>query len=363
MNQQSQIIIDAATSLDTTLTQNQQTIDSLNGQLQACTDQSLLDKAAIKSLNDKLAAVTADDRSLAAKVLALQAKLDARGMVFNIKSQLPTGIKLLANGQGWFSGADGTKHMANVCQSDDPRTVHNQALAYHAVGITDYVQDWYGPQSADFAPPTDKATQLWSKETAALGMGLSIMLDSGVFKWASGDHISVFNSAIAYIRQKYISLPNYTHIGGKPVIWEFGWAEHGIDIGAVAKANPDLTILTQSRMAGGAGTYGWVNGLAPDTPQKYMQRYLAQKEAIQIPCLFDGFDDSNPADPAHSRWDKNAPARKIPYGQWQMCIDEINKAAAAGKKFEGVQIVTAGDHDERTEMESRFLALAGLKLF
>jgi hypothetical protein len=56
MNDQSKAIINAATSLDTTLTQNQATIDSLNGQLQACTDQALLDKAAIKSLNGKLVA-------------------------------------------------------------------------------------------------------------------------------------------------------------------------------------------------------------------------------------------------------------------------------------------------------------------
>lgn len=360
MNDQSKAIIDAANALDTKLTENQATIDSLNGELQACKDQRTLDAGAIKSLNDKLTAVTAEDKWLAAKLADLQSQA---GTFFNLKSKFPPGTKLLANGQGWFNGADGTKHMPNVCQSDDPRTVHNQALAYHAVGITDYVQDWYGPQSADFAPPTDKATQLWAAETPALGMGISIMLDSGTFKWASGDHISVFNSAMAYIRKKYLPLPNYTHIGGKPVIWEFGWAEHGIDIGAVAKANPDLTILTQSRMAGGAGTYGWVNGFAPDTPQKYMQWYLGQNHPIQIPCLFDGFDDSNPADPLHSRWDAKAPARKIPYGQWQMCIDEINKAAAAGKKFEGVQIATVGDHDERTEMESRFLALAGLKLF
>lgn len=283
-------------------------------------------------------------------------------MFFNIKSQLPAGTKLLANCQGWFNGTDGKKHMANVCQSDDPRTVRNQVLAAHAVGIDGFIPDWYGA-TPDYAQPTDKFTQLLFQETAKLGMEVSIMIDSGTFKWSSADHKQVLNTALTYIRQKYLTQPNYTKINGKPVIWEFGWGEHGIDIGAVAKANPDLTILTQTRMAGGAGTYGWVNGFAPSTPQKYVSNYLAQKDAIQVPCIFDGFDDHNP-DPAHineSRW--GGPARKIPYGQWQMCIDEINKAAAAGKKFPAVQIVTWNDHDERTEMESRFLALAGLKLF
>jgi hypothetical protein len=351
----------AADEVETTLETQASNIASLEQQNSALQEKVDSSDKTIQDLNAKLALVTANDQSLAAKLLAAQAKIASQRTFFNIKSQLPPGTKLLANGQGWFNGADGSKHIANVCQSDDPRTVHNQALAYHAVGITDYVQDWYGPQAADFAQPTDKATQLWGAEAAALGMGISIMLDSGAFKWSRTDFSKLLASDILYIRQKYISLPNYTHIGGKPVIWEFGWAEHGIDIAAIAKANPDLTILTQSRMAGGAGTYGWVNGFAPSTPQAYMQNYLAQNHPIQIPCIFDGFDDHDPANPANSRW--GGPARKIPYGQWQMCIDEINKAAAAGKKFEGVQLVTVGDHDERTEMESKFLALAGLKLF
>jgi hypothetical protein len=94
-----------------------------------------------------------------------------------------------------------------------------------------------------------------------------------------------------------------------------------------------------------------------------MRNYLAQQDPIQIPCLFDGFDDHNP-DPAHikeSRW--GGPARSIPYGQWQMCLDEINKAAAAGKTFPAVQIVTWNDYDERTRIEPQALTLAGFKLF
>jgi len=364
MNTQSQTIIDAATQLDTTLDENNSAIDSLNGQLQACTDQGLLDKAQIADLQGKLKLVTADDQSLAAKVLALQSQLAARPLSFNIKSQLPPGIKLLANCQGWFNGADGSKHMANVCQSDDPRTVHNQVLAAHAVGIDGFVVDWYGPQAADFAKPTDRFTQLLAAATAPLGMEFSIMVDAGTFKWATGDHISVLNSALAYIRQKYLPLANYTKIAGKPVLWEFGWANAKMDVSAFAKNNTDLTVLNQTSVAANcAGSYGWVNGFAPSSPQQYIEFYLGKKDAIQIPCIFDGFDDHNPNDPAHSIWDKTAPARKIPYGQWQMCIDEINKAAASGKKCEAVQICTWNDWDERTEMESRFLALAGLKLF
>ncbi|HEV7523027.1 MAG TPA: hypothetical protein VGP89_18135 [Candidatus Angelobacter sp.] len=351
MNQQSQTIIDNATALDNTQVQDKATIDSLNSRVQALTGQ--------------LAVVTADDQSLAAQLLKAQQQLAAQGTFFNLKSKLPAGTKLLANCQGWFNGADGTKHMANVCQSDDPRTVRNQVLAAHAVGIDGFVVDWYGPDANDFARPTDRFTKLLAPACAALGMEFSIMIDSGTFKWATGDHISVLNSALAYIRQKYLPMPNYTNIAGKPVIWEFGWSNAKMDVSAFAKANPDLTVLSQySVPANCSGSYAWVNGFgSPDAPRQYMESYLAKKDAIQIPCIFDGFDDHNPNDPAHSIWDKTAPARKIPYGQWQMCIDEINKAAATGKVFPAVQICTWNDRDERTQMESQFLALAGLKLF
>lgn len=282
--------------------------------------------------------------------------------IFNIKSQLPPGVQVLANCQGWFNGADGRKHLAGVCQSDDPRTVHNQVLTAHSVGIDGFVVDWYGA-TPDYASPTDRFTQLLFQETAKLGMTVSIMVDSGTFKWSSLDHKSVLNSALSYVRQKYLPLPNYTAVNNKPLLWEFGWAEHGINIPVVAKANPDLALMTQSRMAGGDGTYGWVNGFPPSSPQQYVHRYLAQNDPIQVPCIFDGFDDHNP-DPAHiheSRW--GGAARSIPYGQWQMCLDEINAVWSSGKRFGAVQICTWNDYDERTEMESRFLALSGLKLY
>jgi hypothetical protein len=77
MNTQSQTIIDAATQLDTTLNEKNSAIDSLNGKLQACTYQGLLDKAQITDLQGKLKLVTADDQSLGAQLLAAQAKLAA----------------------------------------------------------------------------------------------------------------------------------------------------------------------------------------------------------------------------------------------------------------------------------------------
>lgn len=285
-------------------------------------------------------------------------------MFLNIKSQLPSGTKLVGNWMGWFKGADGTHHRANVCQSDDPRTVRNQALAMHSVGFDGVVDDWYGGGAADKADPTDKATVLLAKETANLGMEISMMLDKGAFSGApvGQQRQQVFNAALQYIRAHYFTLPNYSRLNGKPLIWEFGWQEHGIDIASVAKTNPDILILSQSRMAGGGGTYGWVNGFPPSTPKAYMDWYLSHtQDPIMVPCIFDKFNDANPKDPTKSIW--GGPVRTLAPGLAQMCIDGINKAAAAGKKFPMVQYASWNDVDEQTELESQVLALMGMKLF
>lgn len=283
-------------------------------------------------------------------------------MFLNIKSQLPPGTKLLANYMGWFNGADGKKHAANVCQSDDPRTIRAQVLAAHAIGIDGFVVDWYGSDAADFAKPTNAATLLLAAACNQVGMEFSIMIDSGTFKWAA-DKKAALAAGMNYVRQKYFAMPNYSRINGKPIIWEFSWANAKMDVSAFAKNNPDVLMLTQTQTAPGCGgSYGWVKGFgAPDAPQQYMEFYLGKKDTLQIPCLFDGFDDHDPIKTVESRW--GGPARKIAYGQWQMCIDEINKAAAIGKTFPAVQICTWNDWDERTQIESQALTLEGMRLY
>jgi len=291
-------------------------------------------------------------------------------MLLNIKSQLPPGVKLWANWMGWFNGADGKKHRANICQSDDIRTIRNQVLAAHSVGIDGFVVDWYSA-TPDYAQPTDKATQLLAVASLALGMEFSIMLDSGAFKWAP-DRNKALSVAMAYIRQKYVPMENYSKINSKPILWEFGWANAGMDVSSFARNNPDFIVLSQTSVKPNcAGSFGWVNGgwgpnngfCAPDAPHNYMRDYLSRKDALQIPCLFDGFNDTNPNDTAHSIWYKDKAPRIMPYGQWQMCLDEINKAATQGKKFPAVQICTWNDYDEGTAIEPQVLAQAGLKLF
>lgn len=282
-------------------------------------------------------------------------------MYWNLKSNFPNGTKIFANWMGWFNGSDGKKHAANVCQSDDARTVRNQVLAAHSVGIDGFVVDWYGA-TPDYAQPTDKATQLLAASCNALGMEFSIMLDAGTFKWASDKNKSLA-AAMSYVRQKYFTQPNYTKITGKPVLWEFGWGNARMDVSAFARNNPDISVLSQtSTMPNCVGSFGWVNGFgSADAPRKYMEFYLGKNDALQIPCIFDGFDDHDPVKTAQSRW--GGPARTIHYGQWQMCIDEIKKAVAAGKNFPAIQICTWNDYDERTQVESEVLGLEGMRLY
>jgi len=283
-------------------------------------------------------------------------------MFLNIKSNFPPGIKIDANWMGWFRGADGKNHAANVCQSDDPRTIRNQVLAASSIGIDSFVVDWYGGGVSDRANPTDNATLLLAPACAQVGMEFSIMLDKGAFK-NSPNKLTALNTAMQYVRAKYFTQPNYTKLNGKFLLWEFGWKENGIDISSWAKANPDVALVSQNNCPIGAtGSYAWVNGFAPNSsPQNYMDFYLKRNDPEMIPCIFDGFDDHDPINTTQSRW--GGPARHIPYGQWQVCIDAINKAIASGKKFKRIQICTWNDYDERTQIESQALALEGLRLY
>jgi hypothetical protein len=76
MNAFSESIIQDATTLDAALTRGQQTIDSQSDQLQRAADLHSQDSATIQKLADQLAAVTADDQSVGAKLLTFQGRLN-----------------------------------------------------------------------------------------------------------------------------------------------------------------------------------------------------------------------------------------------------------------------------------------------
>lgn len=268
-------------------------------------------------------------------------------------------IKVYANWMGWFVPAGGNNHAAGVCQSDDPETVRKQIKMAQALGIDGFVVDWYGTASQ----PSHEATEILAELCGYENFEFSIMLDAGIYKWASPSpavRSQVLQGAVNVALKYFTPSPSYSKINGQPVFWEFGWRGNPV---ATAPSLGNAILLSQdSIMAPAAGTFSWVNGFPPNDPMKYVSGYLARADALQVPCLFYQFDDHNPADPAHSIWDAAAPARFIDakFGDiWTGCIEAIN---ATGKSYPAVQICTWNDYDERTCIEPFAKALTGARL-
>ena len=279
-----------------------------------------------------------------------------------LKSQLPN-TKILANWMGWFQQAGG-KHIAGVCESIDPRTVRAQIQMAKAFGIDGFVVDWYGPTDN----PTNEATlELMTAAEADGAFELSIMLDSGIFKWFSTDPASrqqKLYDSIVYAIANFTNSPCYTRLNNFPLFWEFGLRENGIDLAALATRFPNLPLLCQNSIPTGApqtGTYAWVNGF-PDAGAAYLGGYLsrAQASGIKVPCLFWQFDDHDPKTPANSIW--GGPARSISPRNGDMWTDCVQMIKAAGQ-FPMAQICTWNDYEERTAIEPIVKALTATKLF
>lgn len=282
-------------------------------------------------------------------------------MNLGLKQNFPS-TKILANWMGWFQKTGG-KHVAGVCQSDDPRTVRNQIAMAKQVGIDGFVVDWYGPNDN----PSHQATLelMVASESLVNPFEFSIMLDSGIFKWASTDpvvRLQILHSTIDYALSNLAVSPAYTLLNGKPLFWEFGLRENGIDIAALAKAYPQIALVSQNNMpAPGAldGTYAWVNGF-PDNGVGYLAGYLASNPGgVKIPCLFWQFDDHDPKAPANSIW--GGPARFISPRNGDMWTDAVKMVAATNPTI--LQVCTWNDYEEDTGIEKIVKALTGTKLY
>jgi len=279
-------------------------------------------------------------------------------MILNIKSQLPPNVKLLANWVGWFQSQDGTKHRPGIYNSLDPAIIRAQVRSAHAVGIDGFVADWYGQD----AEPINSASLLMANELQDQGMEFSIMLDAGEFKWNNVDlqtKLNLLMKGLHYVEDHFMVMPNYSQIAGKHLLWEFGWGDQGISPGVIQLANKDLLIMQQNKTdIGTTASFGWVDGFGSLlAPQVYVHSYLARTDPVMIPPLFDQFDDHNLKMPTQSVW--GGPARKIASGQWQMCLDLINAAWKAGKRFPAVMIDTWNDYEEGTAIEAQAFKLIG----
>lgn len=279
-----------------------------------------------------------------------------------LKSQLPN-TKILANWMGWFQQAGG-KHIAGVCESIDPRTVRAQIQMAKAVGIDGFVVDWYGPNDN----PTNEATlELMTAAEADGQFEFSIMLDSGIFKWASTDPAvrqQKLYDAITYAITNFGQSPRYTSLNNLPLFWEFGLRDNGMNPSLLTSRFPNLPLLYQDSIPMGAlstGTFAWVNGF-PDSVATYLNGYLSrvQPSGIKVPCVFWQFDDHDPKAPANSVW--GGPARLISPRNGDMWTDCVQMIRAAGP-FPIVQVCTWNDYEERTAIEPIVKALTATKLY
>jgi hypothetical protein len=274
-----------------------------------------------------------------------------------IKDLLRQPTKLYANWMGWFK-ASGGKHAAGVCQSDDPETVRKQIKMAQALGVDGFVVDWYGPDDQ----PTHEATKILAELCKYEGFEFSIMLDAGIYKWKSTDpavRSQVLQDAVNWVMQNFVTRPGYSVISGRPLLWEFGWRH---DAFSAPPTFGNALLLSQDSLIApyAGGTFAWVNGFPPGDPMSYVKSYLARTDAVQVPCIFWGFDDHDPKSPANSIW--SGPARFISpqFGDtWTGCIDAIN---ATGKTYPAIQICTWNDYDERTCIEPFAKALTGMRL-
>lgn len=282
--------------------------------------------------------------------------------MFSLKSQFPN-TKILANWMGWFQQAGG-KHLAGVCESQDPRTIRNQIAMAKAVGIDGFVIDYYGPNNN---PTHQAALELMVACEADGEFEFSIMHDSGEYKWASSDpsvRLQTLIADIDFVNVNFATSPRYTQLKGKPLFWEFGWRVTGIDPTAVLAKYPGMQLLLQDSIPDGApaaGTFAWVNGF-PNAGAAYLGSYLSNRQAIgiKVPCLFWQFDDHDPKAPANSVW--GGAARLISPRNGDMWTDCIRLIQGAGQ-FPIIQVCTWNDYDERTAIEPIVKGLTATRLF
>jgi hypothetical protein len=280
--------------------------------------------------------------------------------------------KVYANWMGWFQ-ANGGKHIAGVCQSDDPRTIRKQIRMAKAIGVDGFVADWYG-YNPDQSAPSNQATLELMTLCEEEGFEFSIMLDSGIFKWradmsAAGvvSRNAMLKEAMTYVQNNFMVSPAYSKINGLPAVWEFGLRDNGIDMAAFTAAFPNQMMMYQNSIGAGpsVGSFAWVAGF-PNAGIPYLANYLSTHAADPgpvVPCLFWQFDDHDPKTPANSIW--GGPARLIApaFGDTVTgCIGLVKMFLQNAKNAPAVQLCTWNDYEERTAFEPIAKALTGTTL-
>lgn len=290
--------------------------------------------------------------------------------MYSFHEQIPGSwkTKIFANYMGWFEGHAGASHRGGICDSMDPRTIQTQVQLAHDSDLDGFIVDWYGPANER----VNIASLELAEECERNGMKFCLMLDGGIVKYQpTGTNLTqLMQAAIAYAQQNFMQSSAYATLGGKQALFEFGWRGSGIDIPTVISGLPYMFISQDNEIAGFNGSFGWVNGFAPDTAYKYIDRMLAEPTML-VPAVMWGFNDSSWRDgqAGKSIWNPSIPARIIDsdFGNvWKYnwyALAQKYSASSIIPPPEMIQVCTWNDYDERTAVEPFLLAMAGRKLF
>lgn len=248
-------------------------------------------------------------------------------MNFNIKQQLKDpNVKVLAALMLWFKKNGGNGHIAGIYDSADPLTIKTQCADAKAFGYAGFAMDLY-PDQFDIALAI-------KKEAMTQGLELCAMLEGRY-------GLAALSTQMQWVRDNLIKGNSlYSRIGGKPIVFEFGFRENNVNPDDFQKANPDILLLCQSTATLSAPhNYGWVNLSAG-----YAGRV---NPAATIPGLWWQFDDSL------ASWGSG---RKLPANNGvtlQECIDTINARSVAPAY---ALLSTWNDYEEGTAIEKQAAA-------
>lgn len=247
---------------------------------------------------------------------------------------------------GWF-GESG--HISVGYNSQDPTVVARQIEDMQSRGIDGTFLAWYGADAYE-----DVTAQALKQESELHpGFNFAIMIDHGTITWDSRG-LSATDALIYhmnYIANQYYSSPAYLHVGGRPVVMEFGMELENIDwtvVRSSVQGNPLVIFRNpngyQRPLSDGA--YAW----GPDSSTAYLDDFYWNSEQntglIAFGGSAKGFNDSL------ASWSANSFTSEQCGQTWLNSIADANKYYSATNQLPFMMVATWNDYEEGTTIES-----------
>jgi hypothetical protein len=244
------------------------------------------------------------------------------------------GHKVLAFYYGWYGNKtvsghwvhwkpnDGGQTADNIAgmpadglyDSHDPAEVARQVAEARQAGIDAFVATWWGP--GDF---TDKGMPVLLEAARPTGLKATVLIEALHAKDDEGRHAEAVRDLL-YIVRNYGSDPAWLHVGGKPVVFIYGRAEHDLSPDAWRQVLEDVRAQSPTGLVAiGAGYAQWLEAFdggmnysltdkihAMDLPrlQTFMRGYYGQlvetahsEGKISAVMINPGFDDTHTGRP------------------------------------------------------------------